>query len=200
MAESYNAGREKTMRLETERLILRDYIESDREDYYRLKNDSETMYYLQDIKLSSRQQADEEFEQVLEDAKKTDRTFYFLHMELKDSREQVGSVGYTVETKTPVGKIVHAGYFTYPKFWNNGYVTEAFRKVLEFAFIEDGVYRVTTGCLAENAGSEKVMIKCGLIKEAEHVDWEWHDGRMKTRLEYRLLKDEWNRVWQKEDI
>ncbi len=46
----------------------------------------------------------------------------------------------------PAGKIVHAGYFTYPTFWNNGYVTEAFRKVLEFAFLEDGVYRVTTGC------------------------------------------------------
>ena len=115
-------------------------------------------------------------------------------MELKDSHEQIGSIGYTVEAKTPVGKIVHAGYFTYPKFWNNGYVTEALRKVLEYAFTEDGVYRVTTGCLAENAGSERVMIKCGLIKEAEHVDWEWHDGRMKTRLEYRLLKDEWNRV------
>ena len=27
--------------------------------------------------------------------------------------------------------------------------------------------------------------------EAEHVDYEWHDGKMKTRLEYRLLKSEW---------
>ena len=24
-----------------------------------------------------------------------------------------------------------------------------------------------------------------------HLDWEWHDGKMKTRLEYRLLKNEW---------
>ena len=72
-----------------------------------------------------------------------------------------------------------------------GYVTEAFKKVLEYAFTENDVYRVTTGCLAENIGSEKVMIKCGLIKEAEHLDWEWHDGKMKTRLEYRLLKNEW---------
>ena len=40
-------------------------------------------------------------------------------------------------------------------------------------------------------GSERVMQKCGLIKEAEHIDYEWHDGKMKTRLEYRLLKREW---------
>lgn len=37
------------------------------------------------------------------------------------------------------------------------------------------------------------MQKCGLIKEAEHVDYEWHDGKMKTRLEYRLLKREWEK-------
>lgn len=34
----------------------------------------------------------------------------------------------------------------------------------------------------------------GLIKEAEHIDYEWHDGKMKTRLEYRLLKHEWEQL------
>ena len=182
------------MRLETERLIVRDYEENDREAYFRLKNDPRTMYYLQDIYLPTREESDAEFDKVLEDSKRDQRTFYFLHIELKGSNKQVGSIGYTVKERTPVGKIVHAGYFTYPEFWNNGYVTEAFHKVLEFAFLEDQVYRVTTGCLADNIGSEKVMIKCGLVKEAEHVDWEWHDGRMKTRLEYRLLKSEWNEI------
>lgn len=43
---------------------------------------------------------------------------------------------------------------------------------------------------------KKVMQKCGLVKEAEHVDWEWHDGKLKTRLEYRLLKSEWKRYRQ----
>ena len=28
-------------------------------------------------------------------------------------------------------------------------------------------------------------------QEAEHLDYEWHDGHMKTRLEYRLLRHEW---------
>ena len=59
------------------------------------------------------------------------------------------------------------------------------------AFCDNDVYRVSTGCLAENIGSERVMQKCGFIKEAEHIDYEWHDGKIKTRLEYRLLKKEW---------
>ena len=179
------------MRLETKRLILRDYEESDKEAYIKLKSDPRTMYYLQDIQLYTKEEAEEDFANVLQDMKSDDRKFYFLHMELKDSHEQVGSVGYTVTDNTPVGKLVHAGYFIYPKFWNHGYVTEAFKKVLEFAFLENDVFRVTTGCLAENVGSEKVMKKCGMIKEAEHIDWEWHDGRMKTRVEYRMLRSEY---------
>lgn len=178
--------------LETGRLILRDYTSDDFEVFYRLKTDDQTMYYMQDIKLDSIESAKEDFANVLEDMANIERRFYFLHMELKESHEQVGSIGYTVTGNTPVGKLVHMGYFTYPRFWGKGYTTEALKKVIEYAFTTDNVYRITTGCLAENIGSERVMQKCGMIKEAEHVDYEWHDGKMKTRLEYRLLKSEWN--------
>lgn len=177
--------------LETDRLILRDYAVDDFDDYFRLKTDDQTMYYMNDIKLDSIESAREDFAQVMEDMVSNDRKYFFLHMELKENHEQVGSIGYTVVDNTPVGKIVHMGYFTYPKFWGNGYTTEALKKVIEYAFTEDNVYRITTGCLAENKGSERVMQKNGMIKEAEHIDYEWHDGKMKTRVEYRLLKSEW---------
>lgn len=180
--------------LETKRLILRDYRENDFSEYYRLKADPKTMYYLQDIQLHTKEEACEDFHTVLNDLSKSDRKFYFLHIELKDSHEQVGTIGYTVMNDTPVGKIVNAGYFIFPMFWGKGYTTEAFQRVLEFAFSDNNVYRVSTGCLAENVGSERVMQKCGLVKEAEHVDYEWHDGKMKTRLEYRLLKKEWQQI------
>lgn len=182
------------VRLETERLILRDYVEEDFEAYFRLKSDKKTMYYLQDIQLSSREEAEREFGEVLADASSLDRKFYFLHMERRDTRQQVGSIGYTVRENTPQGKLVDAGYFTYPEFWNNGYVTEALRRLLAFAFEENGVYRFSTGCLTENRGSERVMQKCGLIRESRHPDWTWHDGKLKTRVEYRLLKREWSDI------
>lgn len=186
---------EKRIRLETERLILRDYTADDLEPYCRLKMDAKTMYYLQDIQLHSLNEAERDFAKVLADMASADRRFYFLHMELKRNHEQVGSIGYTVEANTPVGKLVHLGYFTYPAFWGRGYTTEALAAVLRYAFTQNDVYRVTTGCLAENRGSERVMQKNGLIKEAEHVDFEWHDGKMKTRLEYRLLRREWEEGW-----
>ncbi len=142
-------------------------------------------------RLLLRDYCENDFENVISDMSSPNRKFYFLHIELKDSHEQVGSIGYTVLDNTPVGKIVHLGYFSYPKFWGKGYMSEALKKVLEFAFAQNDVYRVTTGCLAENKGSERVMQKNGMIQEAVHKDYEWHDGKMKTRLEYRLLKTEW---------
>lgn len=175
----------------TDRLILREYDAADEDAYYQLKSDPQTMYYLRDIQLHSREEAAHDLASVLADQQQPDRRFYFFHIELKDTHEQVGSIGYTVLDDTPVGKHVNAGYFTWPRFWGNGYVTEAFRRLLAYAFDEGRVYRVTTGCLAENVGSARVMQKCGLIREAEHIDWEWHDGQMKTRLEYRLLQNEW---------
>jgi ribosomal-protein-alanine N-acetyltransferase len=179
--------------LETDRMILKDYQKDEFELYYHLMSDDETMYFLPDIKLHSRKEAVEAFDDILSDQGAQNRKMYFLHMECKETKEQIGSVGYTVMDVTPFGKLVHLGYFTYPKFWNQGYVTEAVRKVMEYAFKENDVYRITTGCIKDNIGSEKVMQKCGLIKEAEHVEFVWHDGKMKTRLEYRLLKKEWKK-------
>ena len=98
------------------------------------------------------------------------------------------------DTKNDTIRDRQLGYFTYPKFWGNGYTSEAVKRVLEFAFEDNNVYRVTTGCLAENQGSERVMQKNGMIKEAELKEYEWHDGKMKDRLEYRLLKTEWESI------
>lgn len=177
--------------LKTERLILRDYTPADEDAYIRLKSDPDTMYYLQDIQLHSAAEGRIDFQNVLDDMNSSDRQFYFFHMELKSTHEQVGSIGYTVTQNTPIGKLTGVGYFTYPKFWNNGYTTEALKKIIAFAFEQNDVYRLTTGCLKENTASEKVMQNCGFIKEAEHIDYEWHDNQIKTRLEYRLLKTEW---------
>ena len=93
----------------TDRLRLREYNDTDLYDYFRLKSDKETMYYLQDIQLLSQEEAEADFANVLVDMKSEYRKFYFFHVELKETHEQVGSVGYTVVNNTPVGKIVHAG-------------------------------------------------------------------------------------------
>jgi ribosomal-protein-alanine N-acetyltransferase len=85
------------------------------------------------------------------------------------------------------------GYMLLPEYHRRGYMPEAVRKVIEFAFEKDGCIRITTGCHAENAASRKVIEKTGFRKEAEKIKAVFHDGVMKDRLEYAVNKDEFMR-------
>ncbi len=182
------------IKLETERLIIRDPIIDDLESHHKLLSNDKVMYYLQDIKTNSFEQSRKNLLSAIKDSNSEQRRFYFFKIIEKNSLNYIGDIGYTVTNFTPIGKFVHLGYFTYDKFWGSGYVTEAAKEVVRFAFQENNVYRISTGCLSENIGSEKVMQKCGFTKEAEHIDYEWHDGKAKTRLEYRLLRNEWEKL------
>ena len=179
------------IQLKTERLILRDPLPTDIDGWHRLMSDPKTMYYLPGITMHSLEQSRQNLETAVAEAHSSNRTKYFLAIEHGGTGAFIGTVGYTVTQTTPFGKFVGAGYFILPEYHGQGYMTEAFREVIRFAFEDDGVYRISTGCMTENRASERVMQKCGLIKEAEYKSLVWHDGRMKDRVEYRLLKDEW---------
>lgn len=179
--------------LRTDRLIIRDHRKEDLITHHELFSDIHNMYYMHDIMTHSMKESKENLDFTISEIHNPKRRMYFLRIENKETKEHIGEIGYTVLDFTPVGKIVHLGYFTYQKHWNKGYVTEAVNEILRFAFEENEVIRVQTGCVKENIGSERVMQKCGMIKEAEHKCSEWHDGKLKDRLEYRMIKSEWEK-------
>ena len=179
------------IQLQTKRLIIRDPLPKDINDWHRLLSDSKTMYYLPDIMTRSIDESRQNLNVAIDEAQNPNRTKYFFAIENGETGAFIGTVGYTVTKTTPLGKFAGAGYFILPEYHDQGYMTEALLEVIRFAFEKDGVYRINTGCLAENRASERVMQKCGLIKEAEYKSYTWHDERMKDRVEYRLLKDEW---------
>ena len=57
MDGNYTKEENSVLRMETSRLVLRDYKPEDFEEYFRLKSDPKVMYYLQDIKLHSLEEA-----------------------------------------------------------------------------------------------------------------------------------------------
>jgi len=177
--------------LKTERLIIRDYLPTDIDDFHRLISDPKTMYYLQDVMTRSLEESRQNLEVAINEAQSPNRAKYFFAIEHIETVAFIGTVGYTVTETTPVGKLVHVGYWMLPEHHGHGYMIEALRKVIRFAFEDGNVFRMSTGCLTENHASERVMQRCGFVKEAERKSFAWHDGRMKDRVEYRLLKDEW---------
>ena len=173
----------------TERLMIRDPRPADLDGWHRLMSDPDAMYYLPDLMTRSLEESRENLEAAIAQAHSPNRTKYFFAIGKKDA--YIGSIGYTVTQTTPLGKLVGMGYFILPEYHRQGIATEALRGVLRFAFEENDVFRVETGCITENRASERVMQKCGMVKEAAYKACVWHDGRMKDRVGYRLLREEY---------
>ena len=179
------------IQLTTPRLLIRDHMQSDLQTHHELLSDMKAMRFLQDIMTHNPEESRENLRQAMDQMDLPQRIFYFLRMENRITGEHIGEIGYTVIGFTPVGKLVEVGYFIREAFWGKGYTTEAFREVIRFAFQNNDVYRISCGCLKENAASERVMQKCGLIKEAEFKEFQWHENKLKDRVVYRLLRAEW---------
>lgn len=150
-----------------------------------LWSDKETMYYLDDIWCETI----EDTKKYLETGLSNSDGHYFCICE-KGKDSFIGSIGYTIVESTPLGKIVHMGAMLLPEFQGRGYIPEATKKVIEFAFTQDDCIRINTGCHKENTASRKVLERAGFRKEAEKIKAVYHDGVMKDRLEYAINKDE----------
>ena len=179
------------VKLETERLIIRDHMKSDIMPLHSLLSDKKTMYFLEDLITNSLEESDQNLSVSIEEASLENRSKYFFAIQLKDSLNYVGEIGFTVLIDCPEGRVVEMGYFILPEYWGLGIVTEAACRVIQFAFEEAGVVKIEIGCNKENIGSERVMQKLGLIKEAELKKHSLLYDRLWDRVEYRVLKEEW---------
>ena len=178
--------------IETERLILRAYNESDLPEYHKLLSNKQNMYYLDDITTNSLEESKESLINTIEANNSGKARRYCITLKELDDNKLIGGVGYEISVTTPLGKIADPmGWFIMPEFQNKGYITEAAKSILEFAFSQDDCIRVVTGCYKDNAPTQQVMDKVGFLKEGERFDAQYHDGKMKDRLDYAINKDEW---------
>jgi RimJ/RimL family protein N-acetyltransferase len=66
---------------------------------------------------------------------------------------------------------IQLGYVLAKTFWGNGYMTEALRKIIEWSFTQDDIYRVWAVCDIENTASARVLEKVGMQKEGVLRRW-----------------------------
>ena len=182
-----------SVRLETERLIVRSYEEKDLPEFHRLFSDKKNMYFVNDIMTNTLEESQKSLREAIE-LNKSGKARRFC-VALKENDVLIGGIGYDIQAETPVGKIGGMGWFIMPEFQNKGYITEAAKKILEFAFMHDNCVRIETGCYKDNMPSQKVMAKVGFRKEAEKIKSKWHDGQMKDRLGFAINKDEYMRMF-----
>ena len=206
--------------LKTARLLIRNHHPEDAPAMNRLLSDPVAMRYLPDLRTGDMAGTEENLRQALVEIDRPDRTRWFFVIEWRgnaDDRDRrpetdrqpetdsrlaatrpdppvgtyIGEIGYTLVEHTPEGDVAHFGWFILPQWQGRGIVTEAAREVFRFAFEEGGVIKAETGCLVENGASEAVMRKLGMVREAYLVKHTAHEGVLKDRVEYRLMREEW---------
>ena len=180
--------------LTTPRLLIRDHLPGDLPYHHELLSSDSGLRYLPELKSHTLTQTRENLAEAIRQQGLADRRCYFFWIESRETGSHIGEIGYTVTKKTPLGALADVGYFIRESCWGHGYTSEALREVLRFAFEENGVYRISCGCLKENAASRRVMEKCGLLPEGELKEYQWHEGALKDRLVFRLLRQEWQRL------
>ncbi|MFL0269384.1 GNAT family N-acetyltransferase [Candidatus Clostridium radicumherbarum] len=155
-----------TKKIETKRLILRQFEISDANDMYKnWASDDEVTKFLtwpthSDAEISRR---------VIESWMKDymDDKNYHWCIELKSTGEAIGSIG-VVDYKENI-EAVEIGYCIGSKYWNKGITTEALKALIQFFFQEVEVNRIESRHDPLNPNSGKVMQKCGLKYEGTRI-------------------------------
>ena len=117
------------------------------------------------------------------------RIKYQLAITLKSNNLLIGNCGVRMDKADHVEASV--GYELDPKYWNNGYATEAAHAIMDFGFSRFGVHRIWAECVADNVGSARVLEKLGMKLDGRLREHQYYKGRWWDTLIYSILADEW---------
>jgi len=174
----------------TTRLILREYTLKDFEGVHEYSRDHETVRFMtwgpntpEDtrnfIQLAITQQSVEP------------RVNYHFVVTLRETHEIIGGCG--IHIKRPEHRSAEIGYCFNSTYWGQGYATETMGALLKFGFKELNLHRIIATCDPANIGSERVMQKNGLHKEAHFIEelWTARNHEWRDSVLYAILDREW---------
>jgi len=144
--------------LETDRLLLREYVEEDAEAFFKLNSDPEVLRFVPDKRLLDVEQA----RQLLIDHPIADYRKYGFGRGaciLKSTGEQIGFAG--LKYLEELGE-VDVAYRLMPTHWGQGLATEAALASVRFGFADLGLKRIIGLVMPENIASVRVLEKTGL--------------------------------------
>lgn len=141
------------MRIETERLIIRNYELKDKDDLCE--------YMLQRVNSEFERYPDFTAEKADSEIKYRMESDEFYAVELKDSKKVIGNIylGKRDFNSRELGYVLNENYH------RQGYITEGCIAVIEYMF-KAGVHRIYAECAPQNTPSWKVMEKVGMEREA----------------------------------
>lgn len=152
--------------LETERLLLREIQPLDA----KALADTAAIRMIEDPFLhhDSRPLASVYVDQAIAERKRVPRRRFELAIVLKEKRKVVGAC--SLKLVRNVLLEADLGYIVHPEYAGLGIATEAAARLIEFAFRDLKVFRITAHCERSNAASIRVLKKLGLSLVDESED------------------------------
>ena len=147
--------KEETL-IETERLIVRKYIESDYSDLYEYLS-QESVYRYEPGKPIT-----------IEESKKLSaeraRGDHFFAVILKQNGKMIGHL--YLEQISPKDRLTwELGYIFNPNYQHKGYASESAKALVEYALKELKAHRIMARCNPDNTASWKLLERIGFIRE-----------------------------------
>ena len=144
-------------KLETNRLILRKLEYSDKSDIFEYAQNPNVAKYVLWEPHQDELDTLEFLNMVYASYNKNKAAPWGI--QIKNDSKIIGTIGFIhwyIDKKE-----AEVGYALAEKYWNNGFVTEALEKVLDFGFEKMNLNKITARCLPENSASIKVLEKSG---------------------------------------
>ena len=176
------------MVINTERLVLREFVE---DDWPAVLAYQQKPLYLRYYEWTERtpEGAREFVQMFLANQQEIPRIKFQLAATLKTTGQLIGNCG--IRLKSEGAREADIGYELDPRYWGQGYASEAARTIVQFGFSELQLHRVWSWCIADNVGSVRVLEKLGMRQEGRLRENEYYKGRWWDTLLYAILEDEW---------
>ena len=178
------------MKIETERLILREYKKEDAKSLAKNINDKIIWYYTARIPYPyTLKMAKEYIKKQIKKDKSKEKTNFVFAVQLKGEKGIIGAVG--LHSLDKDHKKIEIGYWLGQNYREKGIMSEAEKAVLEFAFNELNVNKVWGQAIVENKGSNALFNKFGFRKVGICQEELIKDGKKKDAYFWELLRKDY---------
>lgn len=181
----------------THRLRLREFTRDDKENLYKLFKEDFISTYEAHLQMADVTDVENYIAFHLKNATSSSRTHFYYTIESKENLGFLGVLGYSFVGMTEIGgksgRIMELEYYLLEAHWGKGYMTEALEKAISLAFLQPDIVKLFAQCHKENIKSEKVMMKCGMLKAEKQPLPKLYNGILKENIRYELTIETHNR-------
>lgn len=176
------------MEIESQRLILRDYKESDWERVHIYGSDSDFSKY-EPWGPNSIEDTKNFITDMIKQANNKSRYKFEFAIIEKSSNLLIGGCG--LRRKCVKSNVADFGYAVGPEFQSKGYATEATQQLIKFGFEDLKLSVIVAICDVRNVASYRVMEKCNMQKVGLFENAREFKGEVRSHYCYEITKDEY---------